>query len=122
MKPFAPYRSLKLLGGVPEIYGLGEGFELEVSETLHNWILDGQLSSEFAPIPNPKRAGDSSMSWEERKEAVIKFFNRELQWFEDSVVNLPFGKKHDTLVWELRREVKSALQELIRMVSTLQEN
>jgi hypothetical protein len=121
MKPFAPYRSLKLLGGVPEIYGLGEGFELEVSETLHNWILDGQLSSEFAPIPNPKRAGEFSMSWEERKESVIAFFNAELLRFEDSVVNLPPGKKHDTLVWELRREIKAALNELVRMVNSVKK-
>jgi hypothetical protein len=121
MKPFAPYRSLKLLGGVPEIYGMGESFELEVSDTLRNWIIEGRPSPELAPVPNPKRAGDFSMSWEERKESVIAFFNAELLRFEDSVVNLPFGKKHDTLVWELRREIKAALNELVRMVNSVQK-
>lgn len=121
LKPFAGYRSFQLLGGPVTVGNVTSGEELEISEILHNWILDGQPSSELAPIPNPKRAGDFSMSWKERKEYVIAFFNAELLRFEDSVVNLPFGKKHDTLVWELRREIKAALNELVRMVNSVQK-
>jgi hypothetical protein len=121
MKPFAPYRSLKLLGGPVTVGNVTRGEELEISEILSNWIIEGRPSSELSPVPNPKRAGDFSMSWEERKESVIAFFNSELLRFEDSVVNLPFGKKHDTLVWELRREIKAALNELVRMVNSVQK-
>jgi hypothetical protein len=121
MKPFAPYRSLKLLGGPVTDGNVTRGEELEISEILSNWIIEGRPSSELSPVPNPKRAGDFSMSWEERKESVIAFFNAELLRFEDTVVNLPLGKKHDTLVWELRREIKAALNELVRMVNSVQK-
>jgi hypothetical protein len=61
------------------------------------------------------------MSVEARKEAVNAFFRSELDSFERKVVNLAINKKHETLVWELRREVNSALKELIRMVDSIEE-
>jgi hypothetical protein len=121
MKPFAPYRSLKLLGGPVTVGNVTRGEELEISEILSNWIIEGRPSTELSPVPNPKRAGDSSMSVEARKEAVNAFFRSELDSFERKVVNLAINKKHETLVWELRREVNSALKELIRMVDSIEE-
>jgi hypothetical protein len=119
MQPLAPYRSLKLLGGPVTVDNVIEGLELDTSEILDKWILEGKPSTELSPTPDPQRAGTQSMSVDERRSKVIQFFKDELKAFEEGVVNLPLGKKHETLVWELRREVKAALNELVRMANSV---
>jgi hypothetical protein len=121
MKPLAPYSSLKLLGGPVTVENVIESAELDVSEILGKWILEGTPSTELAPTPDPERAGTQSMSTDERRSTVVQFFQAELRAFEESVVNLPLGKRHDTLVWELRREIKSALNELVRMANSVKK-
>ena len=121
MVPFSPYQSLMLLGGPVSEANVTKGEEFEISEILSNWILEGTPSTVLSPVPKASRAGDSSMSVQERKDAVIKFFQEELKTFQNKVVTLSIGKKHETLVWELRREVTAALNELIRMATSIEE-
>jgi hypothetical protein len=121
MKPLAPYKSLMLLGGPVAVQNVTRGAELQISEILSKWILEGKPSTELSPTPEPERAGHQSMTVDERRSKVIEFFNDQLKTFEENVVNLPLGKKHETLVWELRREIKAALGELVRMANSLKK-
>ena len=121
MQPLEPYRSLKLLGGPVTVDNVIGGLELDASEILDKWILEGKPSTELSPTPDPQRAGSQSMSVDERRSKVIQFFNDELETFDKNVVNLQIGKKHETLVWEIRREIKAALGELVRMVNSVKK-
>ena len=121
MKPMAPYKSLMLLGGPVAVQNVTRGAELQISEILSKWILEGKPSTELSPTPDPERAGDHSMTVDQRRSKVIEFFDAQLKTFDENVVNLPLGKKHDTLVWELRREIKAALNELVRMVNSVKK-
>jgi hypothetical protein len=121
MQPFAPYRSLMLLGGPVSVDNLTKGKDLQVSETLRQWVLEGVPSTSLSPPPKAERAGTQEMSVDERKNKVIQFFEQELTEFKADIVDLQIGKKHDTLIWEMRREIISALQELLRMSNSIKK-
>jgi hypothetical protein len=122
MKPWAPYRSLMLLGGsvsldnIPDNDGrLGKPIELCVA--LQQWIRTG-VPVELAPSPLADRAGNAAMSSAERLDVVRKFFEGEKSAFLRDHVDLAAGQPHSTLAWQLRREIVSALDTLIAAASS----
>jgi hypothetical protein len=52
----------------------------------------------------------------ERAQKVEQYFDSELRNFNQAHVNLPAGTPHNTLGFEIRREVNAALHELISLI------
>ena len=125
MDPFSPYRSLMQLGGEVTVANAlrnpdgSPQVPLTIPEVLSEWINLGHPKA-LCPVPAPERAGSASSTPEARRIAVLAFFKNERKEFDKNCVDLPPGKRHDSMAWELRREIFAALDELIRMVEEVQ--
>lgn len=122
LRPWSPYRSLLELGGsvstenLPDSAGR-EGKRIEFSAALRNWITLG-VPADLAPVPNPERAGTASMTSLERLIRVRAYLEQKKEEFLKDHVNLAAGQAHTTLAWQLRREILSALDTLLRAAET----
>ena len=119
-KPFEPYLSLIRLGGKVNFASISEsdGSRPKLSSlpaAVARWIREGAVDA-LAPNPNPMRAGSAEMTPVERAQKVEQYFDSELRNFNQAHVNLPAGTPHNTLGFEIRREVNAALHELISLI------
>jgi hypothetical protein len=118
LTPMQPYWSIMDLGGadVPIYVNNQREMPGKVSEELAKWLQSGTVS-EYAPVPQPERAGSGSMSIDGRKAAVLAFLEVEEREFKENVVELPLGYRHTSLAWELRREIFKAFEDLRQQIS-----
>jgi hypothetical protein len=68
-------------------------------------------------MPLPERAGDGLGTVASRARIVQEYFRKELEAFNHSHVDRGPGVPHDSLGYEIRREVTKALEDLISLVA-----
>ena len=121
--PYSPYLSLINLGGFTSLNGIKRAIELGASprpdalgDALTLWLREGR-SQDKAPMPLPERAGDGSGTVASRARIAQDYFRKELESFNHSHVDRGPGVPHDSLGYEIRREVTKALEDLIALVA-----
>ena len=121
--PYSPYLSLISLGGFTSLNGIRRAIDLGTSprpdalgEALTLWLREGRPQDK-APMPLPERAGDGSGTVTSRARIVQEYFRKELESFNHAHVDRGPGVPHDSLGYEIRREVTKALEDLIALVA-----
>lgn len=112
LDPLFPYHRLMHLDPSAKADGTGE---------LLNWIQNGLLKDQHAPVPNPDRAGSQSMTMEERKQAVLSYLDSQLAEAKEYYFNV--DKYQDvrsyTLGWEMRYDIETALSDVRMLVESV---
>lgn len=122
LAPLRPYHVLLDLGGL-DIQASHPLQTPTPSEVLRNWLSRGMYSdSDLAPVPTIAIAGSPEMTSLERCDLAIKYFEQEKERFRKTIVDTGAGKEHPEYVWQIRREVESALSNLILMVEYIRSN
>jgi len=113
LEPLRPYHVLIDLGGSGDV----------APHVVEQWVRGGQMP-DFAPIPNPERAGTAGGTMEERKEALRGFFEHEIAEFDSSInhpdPSLPVHRY--PVSWEIRDAVDEALRALIAGVVEIESD
>lgn len=109
LTPLVPYHRLLDLGDSNSI-------------DLKDWIVSGSLPV-GAPAVKADRAGNSDMDAAGRKAKCIEFFEEELKFFDGMMAKCPPSERNPRvfpLTWEIRTEVRRALQSSIDMVKSVE--
>lgn len=105
--------SLRPLRAYQRLIELGE-IESVAESALAHWITRGALQSEKQPIPAEERAGSTTSTPEERRKKILLYLDKLTSDFKKSIKEME--SKGDltklSLTWELRREIRLALQQL----------
>jgi hypothetical protein len=105
--------SLEPLRAYHALLDLGAS-ESEPSKTLTAWIRTGTTLSPRGPVPAPERAGSSDVTFDDRKNRLIAFFDGEIAEFKEDVAT-PDDRTSIykyPVSWEIRKEVLEALNSL----------
>jgi hypothetical protein len=115
LEPLEPYKKLATLGTLGNLDGRGG--------VLQNWVRTGEITELEAPEVDASRAGSREDTTAERKAKCVQFFTKQLESFEAYMSRQdPFGDVRAYPVsWELRREIRQALNELIFTIPTFEE-
>ncbi len=115
LAPLAPYHRLMALGGETSSI-------LDPESDLATWVLKGTIKNSSAPIPKPDRGGTPSGSVQERKDAVIKFFQSQIDRLDEKIPETPDPMQDLRTIpytWEIRSNVHENLKSLISLVAGL---
>ena len=110
LDPLKPYQRLSQLGHEKEM----------LAPELTNWIHHGSLES-GAPLPRLERAGSADGTFEERRDAVVRYLDQqEAEFREDVLAPNPLSELRSYgLSWELRSEILTAIHDLKNAVTGL---
>jgi hypothetical protein len=120
LEPLMPYHELMYLGGPVSETVESKDLHVEISPLLEAWILDGNVGVE-APTPDASRAGTADSSSEVRRAKAIAYFQECLSEVDKFVNFTDPIKRHDSLVWQMRREINRSLNTLIRFCEEVSE-
>jgi len=115
LEPLEPYKKLAKLGTLGNLDGRGG--------VLQNWVRTGEMTELGAPEVPASRAGSREDTAAGRKAKCVQFFTEQLESFEAYMGRQePFGDVRAYPVsWELRREIRQALSELIVKIPAFEE-
>jgi hypothetical protein len=119
LSPMAPYRQLRRLG---ESGGGGFDVYKQASKALTSWIRTGQIPA-GGPTPNPDRAGAVDDEPELRRKLASEGFTGRKSMYEQKLFARVEQRENAfdvPLVWELRREVRLAFEQLVRAVDLIE--
>ena len=114
LAPLFPYQRLMELGEVKN----------PARSELAKWVTSGEVKFKDQPLPNAKSAGASSDSVEERRGKVSAYFNSLLEKFKSDIEDMDTRTDWDrlNLTWEVRKEIRDALETLIAATLDIQAN
>lgn len=112
LQPLEPYQKLAALGSIDLLDG-----------DLQLWIRAGKEHGEGAPEVSAVKAGSGEGSAASRKAACMSFFASELEQFEDYMSRQDkYGDvRAYPVTWELRREVRQVLRDLLDKIPGFEE-
>jgi hypothetical protein len=112
LDPLAPYKRLAKLGDL----GTSDGH-------LAYWIRKGQLRESDAPVPVVSQAGGPTNTIDERKGLAITYFQSQLAGFEEYLSRQDkYGDiRAYPVSWEIRAEIRDALNRLIKSIPAVEE-
>lgn len=110
--------SLAPLDSYKRLIALGDVTSAHTSE-LRGWIVNGKLSGPSPKAPDEARAGSSS--FDDRKNAVLNYVKQLSDEFKADVENLDLERdpRNATSTWEIKSEVRRALDEITDAVKNL---
>ena len=107
--------SLEPLRAYHRLIELGDTAKATTSE-LGRWIALGVMAHPSQPIPQNNAGPSGAEGVEERRKALTKYFQDRLAEFVDEIESLDTHTQWEELgyTWEIRIEVRKALEELIK--------
>ena len=110
--------SLEPLRAYHRLLELGDTAKAMTSE-LGRWIAEGVMAHPSQPVPQHNAGPSGAEGVEERRKALTKYFNDRLAEFSDEIESLDTHTQWEELgyTWEIRTEVRKALEELIKACS-----
>ncbi len=109
-----PYKRLRQLGSTKR--GSDRSYDILNGE-LEDWILRG-ITAKDAPLPKDSTAGDSSMTWEERRKCVVHYLENQDRNYADLIDSAIESRDEQffrtTRVWELGEDIRAGFRDLIQ--------
>lgn len=93
------------------------------SSDLFEWVRNGKLPK-GAPSPLAERAGTSSDSMQQRKQAIVLHLNSEIEKHDLKISEIESGGlaiRNRPLVWEMRKAYKQTLSDIANLVQTIED-
>jgi len=111
--PLKPYHRLLDLGA-----------ESRFPTVLSDWIKSGVVAGPGAPAPDPKIAGSSSSTLDERRDAVVNVLEKTLDKYEKEFAEIEDKPNPYTAppIWELREYIVPALGALILAAQSVRDD
>jgi hypothetical protein len=111
--------SLEPLRAYHRLIELGDVEKATTSE-LGRWISLGEVAHPSQPVPQRNAGPSGAEGVEERRKALVKYFEARLDEFKNEIEVLDTHTQWEELgyTWEIRTEVRKALEELIKACTT----
>jgi hypothetical protein len=111
--------SLEPLRAYHRLIELGDVEKATTSE-LGRWISLGEVAHPSQPVPQRNAGPSGAEGVEDRRKALVKYFEARLDEFKNEIEVLDTHTQWEELgyTWEIRTEVRKALEELIKACTT----
>ncbi len=112
LDPLLPYKKLAQMGDIQARDGV-----------LQHWVRKGEKKDRDAPAVKEDWAGSSANDASQRKQMCVEFFKKQLVEFDSYIERQdPHGDVRAYPVsWELRVEIRNSLNDLIKLIPTIEE-